>query len=187
MFWRDSVGKFEIVYIDPPWSYYGSKTKDAAAGKHYNLMSQEEIEVLPVRQIMTKTGAAFVWATCPRLDAAVSTIEAWGLNYRGVAFVWVKARKDGVPIGAQGVPPTATKPTCELLLFATVQKRGRPFKLLSSKVPQVQILPRRAHSQKPDEFRQLIVELYGDRERVEIFARQKTAGWSVYGDEIDKF
>ncbi len=41
------------------------------------------------------------------------------------------------------------------------------------------------HSKKPDEVRQRIVELCGDLPRVELFARQTTEGWDVWGDEVD--
>lgn len=42
-----------------------------------------------------------------------------------------------------------------------------------------------AHSKKPDEIRQRIVELCGDVPRIELFAREKANGWECLGDEID--
>lgn len=178
--------KYEIVYADPPWSYYGDKNKMGAAGKHYPLMNDEDLANLPVKSLLKdpKKGAFFIWATCPRLDLAVRTIKAWGLHYRGVAFNWVKTRQDGGVIGAQGVPPTATKPTSELCLFATAQSKGRPFPLLDAGVPQVLLAPRGRHSEKPKKVRQLIVDLYGDRPRIELFARTRCAGWDAWGNEI---
>lgn len=32
---------------------------------------------------------------------------------------------------------------------------------------------------------QIIVELFGDRPRLEMFARQKFDGWDVFGNEVD--
>ena len=40
------------------------------------------------------------------------------------------------------------------------------------------------HSKKPDVTRDKIVELAGDLSRVELFARQKTPGWDVWGNEV---
>ncbi len=178
------AGKYDIAYGDPPWPHYGDPNKDAAAGKHYDLMTIAEIHALPVRALFKREGAAFIWATCPRLDLAVDAIRAWGLYYRGVAFVWVKTRKDGQPIGAQGIPPTGTKPTTELCLLATTCKRGRPFKLLSAKVSQTIFAPRSGgHSSKPPETRDRIVELYGDRPRLELFARTAVDGWDRWGNQ----
>ena len=40
---KKHFGKYDIVYLDPPWKYFGSKTKDCAAGKHYVMLSDDEI------------------------------------------------------------------------------------------------------------------------------------------------
>lgn len=178
--------KFDIVYADPPWSYYGDTEKMAAAGKHYSLMPDDELSALPIKSLLRdpKHGAFFIWATCPRLDFAIRVIEAWGLHYRGVAFNWVKTRLDGGVIGAQGIPPTSTKPTSELCLFATTQKKGRPFPLLDAAVPQVILHPRGRHSEKPPVIREYIERLYGDRPRIELFARERAKGWHAWGNEL---
>ena len=39
-------------------------------------------------------------------------------------------------------------------------------------------------SQKPDEAREKIIELMGDLPRLELFARSKTDGWDVWGNEV---
>lgn len=44
---------------------------------------------------------------------------------------------------------------------------------------------RTRHSEKPNIVRQKIVELFGDRPRLEMFARQKFDGWDVFGNEVD--
>lgn len=43
------------------------------------------------------------------------------------------------------------------------------------------------HLKKPDETKKRIIDLVGDLPRIELFARQKTEGWDVWGNEIDKF
>lgn len=177
---------YDIVYADPPWPMFGDPNKDAAAGKHYELMDMKSIKMLPVKSLFRdqKKGVAFVWATSPRMDLAVDAIRAWGLHYRGVAFVWVKTRKDGGIIHGQGVRPTVTKPTTEMCLVATTNKKGRPFPLLSEKVPQVVLAPREGHSVKPVVFRQHILDLYGDRPAIELFARNRAHGFDAWGKEV---
>ena len=176
--------RYDIVYVDPPWYYYGSPVKDAAAAKHYPLMSLDELAAIDVRRMLNKRAAVFVWAACPRLNFAIALVEAWGLHYRGVAYVWVKVNRRGVPIAGQGVPPTFTKPTSELLLVATTNKTGRPFPILDLAQPQVVLQPRGAHSEKPAIFRELIERLCGDRPRIELFARAAAAGWDAWGAEV---
>lgn len=177
-------GPYDIVYADPPWHYYGSPIKDAAAAKHYPLVTLDELAMLPVRKIMAKRAALFLWATCARLDFALKLIEAWNLTYRGVAYVWVKTNRRGGIIAGQGVLPTFTKPTSELLLVATTISTGRPFPILDLAQAQVVLHPRGAHSEKPAIFRQNIEQLCGDRARIELFARTPAAGWDTWGAEV---
>ena len=106
--------------------------------------------------MLNKRAAVFIWATCPRLDFAFELIDAWKLHYRGVAYVWVKINRRGEIIAGQGIPPTFTKPTSELLLVATTNKTGRPFPILDLAQPQVVLHPRGAHSEKPAIFRTMI-------------------------------
>ncbi len=178
---------YDIVYADPPWFYYGSQIKDAAAAKHYPLMSQQDLAGLPVRAIMAKKAALFLWATGPRLNFAIELIQAWGLHYRGVAYVWVKTNRRGEVIRGQGVPPTFTKPTTEFVLAATTTPTGRPFPLLDLGQGQVVLEPRGEHSRKPSVFRRRITELCGDRSRIELFAREGADGWDTWGPEVGKF
>lgn len=46
---------------------------------------------------------------------------------------------------------------------------------------------REVHSKKPDIVRDKIVEFSGDVPRIELFARQQSEGWDVWGNETDKF
>jgi N6-adenosine-specific RNA methylase IME4 len=178
------AGTFDIVYADPPWFYYGSQIKDAAAAKHYPLMSQEDLARLPVRSIMSKRAALFMWATGPRLDFALDLIARWGLHFRGVAYVWVKTNRRGNIISGQGVPPTFTKPTTEFVLSATTMAAGRPFPILDLAQSQVILHPRGLHSEKPPLFRELIEKLCGDRQKIELFARTRAPGWQSWGADL---
>jgi N6-adenosine-specific RNA methylase IME4 len=39
--------------------------------------------------------------------------------------------------------------------------------------------------QKPDEVKDRILQLVGDLPRIELFAREKTEGWDVWGNEVE--
>ena len=178
------TGKFAVIYADPPWSYYGDPAKDQACGKHYDCMTDDELARLPVRDLCRDDSVVLVWATCPRLDAAIRLISAWGFHYRGIPFVWVKTSKSGKVISGQGVRPTITKPTCELLLAGSTRKRGRPLPILDESMGQVVLAPRGMHSEKPHVVRERIVGLFGDVPRIELFARHRCDGWHAWGNEI---
>jgi N6-adenosine-specific RNA methylase IME4 len=178
------TGKWDIVYADPPWQYkrnFGGYR--GAAENHYRTMPEAAIAALPVKSIMSDTSVLFMWVTGPTLDVAMRVLKAWGLEYRGVSYVWVKTTQQGKVMGGWGVMPTFTKPTTEYVLAATFKPRGRPFPILTLKQHQVLLAPRGRHSEKPQEIRDRIVELCGDRPRIELFARTRVPGWDAWGNE----
>jgi N6-adenosine-specific RNA methylase IME4 len=177
---------YDVVLADPPWSYYGQQDKWTAAAKFYATAGDEAIAALPVPDVLAKAGVLFLWATSPRLDAAMACLSAWGLHYRGIAFVWVKTRADGRPIGAQGIRPSIVKPTAEYVIAASRVARGRPMKLADEGVPNVILAPRREHSRKPAEVQAMIERLYPDASRLELFARATRPGWDAWGNEVGR-
>lgn len=177
--------QYDVILIDPPWEYYGNNIK----GNDYLSMCDTEIAMLPMRHLLRKNGVLFLWATCPRLDLAIKVIRHWKLNYRGVAFNWIKVhRKTLQPMhGGHGVKATTTKPQSELVLVATHRDKGRPMPLANECVGQLVFAPRREASRKPDEVRDRIEEMYPFASRLEMFAREETYGWDSWGFEVGKF
>ena len=149
-----------------------------AAEWHYDTMSVEEICGLSIDEIANKDAVLLLWATFPKLPEALRVIKAWGFQYKTVAFVWLKQNKSGkgwfFGLGFW------TRGNAEICLLAT---KGNPHRY-SNSVHQFIISPLRQHSQKPDEAREKIVALMGDPPRVELFARTKTEGWDVWGNEV---
>jgi N6-adenosine-specific RNA methylase IME4 len=184
----DLVGKnYQIVLADPPWKYYGDPNKNQAAGKHYSMMSYDELKVLPVKSIMAKKSILFCWTTSSKIAETCKLIEDWGLHYRGVFQVWVKTNKQGRIISGQGIRPSFTKPTAEYLLVATTLKAGRTYPLLTESMANVVLAERPAniHSRKPSEFRKNITDLLGqDLRKVELFSRESIDGWDAWGNEV---
>lgn len=178
--------RYPVIYADPPWLYYGSADKWAAAGKHYDLMDDAALRALPVRRKCADKAVIFLWATCPRLDAAIDLLRAWGFHFRGVPFVWIKTRADGAPIGAQGVRPSIVKPLVELVVAGSTHAKGRPLPLLDEAVQQTVFAPRGEHSAKPAEVRRRIDRLYGPVPKLEMFARGAPySGWDRFGNELE--
>ncbi|MFN7176683.1 MAG: MT-A70 family methyltransferase, partial [Thermaurantiacus sp.] len=155
--------------------------------KFYPTLPDAAVAALPIADLLAPRGVLFLWATSPRLDAALACLESWGLHYRGVAFLWVKTRGDGQPIGAQGIRPSIVKPVAEFVIAASRIRRGRPMPLGDESVAQVVMAPRREHSRKPDEVAARIERLYPDARRLELFSRTTRPGWEVWGDETGRF
>lgn len=170
--------KYKVIYADPPWKYQ-QKNLQGTAEKHYPTMSQEELCALPVEQLADKDCVLFMWATFPMLQEALQLIKAWGFQYKTVAFVWIKQNKKS-PTWFYGMG-FWTRSNTEICLLA---KRGKP-KRNSAGVHQLIISPIERHSKKPDEARTKIELLMGDVPRIELFARQKSEGWDVWGNEVE--
>ena len=142
-------------------------------------MSMQEIERLPIKEIADENCALFLWVTFPLLNEQMQLFEKWGFEYKTLGFSWIKLNpKNLKPFFGVGF---YTKSNCEVCLLGIKGK----MKPISNKVSSVIISPRREHSRKPDEIRDKIVELFGNLPRIELFARQKIAGWDAWGDEIE--
>jgi site-specific DNA-methyltransferase (adenine-specific) len=148
-------------------------------GITYPTMTLDEIKALPVQDIADKDCALFLWATMPLLGEALEVIDAWGFKYTTCAFTWVKQNPSGN--GIYSGLGHWTNGNAELCLFA---KKGKPKRLVKN-IKQIVLAPRGRHSAKPPEVRDRIVALIGDLPRLEMFARNKTKGWDVWGNQID--
>ncbi len=168
--------KYNIIYADPPW--YHSSFPSTSNKNAYPLMRTPDICALPVADIARANALLFLWTTMQRLPDAFQVIEAWGFRYVSNGFTWVKThQKSGRFCLGMGY---WTRQNVELCLVAT---RGRPYRR-DNTVSSLVTAPRQRHSQKPDEVRRLIVRAVGDLPRIELFARTKTPGWDIWGNEL---
>lgn len=178
---------FGVILADPPWRFkaWSGKGTARAADNHYNTMSMNEIASLPVGELAADDCALFLWACWPSINDAMKIIDAWGFKYKTCAFCWLKAdtyrlfSDEATPFAGLGYWTRANSEPC---LLAT---RGRPRRL-SASVRQGIISPRREHSRKPDEIYGRINKLVSGP-YIELFSRQRREGWSVWGNEVEKF
>lgn len=185
-----SNSTFSVIYADPPWTFrtWSNKGKGRSAENHYNCLSLKDIMELPIEGIAADDCALFLWATDPLLPQALDLIERWGFTYKTIAFVWAKLNKNA-PATLWTASDFFTgmgywsRANSELCLLGT---KGKPQRQ-SASVRRLVVAPRREHSRKPDEVADRIVQLMGDVPRVELFARTSRPGWSVWGDETEKF
>lgn len=172
--------KYNIILADPAWSYDDKLEGDPAhGGITYSVMNIEDIKALPVNNISDKNCILFLWVTMPMLEKGLEVMKSWGFKYRCCAFTWVKTnRKNGGIYHGLG---HYTAGNAELCLLG---KKGR-LERITKNIKQIVMSPVTRHSAKPPEVREKIVQLFGDLPRVELFARDKTDGWTAIGNEID--
>lgn len=168
--------KYSIIYADPPW-----ELKAGAANLHiphqktrdleYPTMSLEDIKSLPVEDISEKNAVLFLWTTNKYIEEAYSVARAWGFK-PSTMLVWCKKPKGRGLGGTFGI-------STEYLLFA---RRGT-FKARERHWSTWFEAKRRAHSQKPEIAREIIEKCFYGK-KMELFAREKTEGWDVWGNDI---
>lgn len=168
--------RYAVIYADPPWRYSSKHHGYGGAEDHYSTMALDDIKA--IRVPASDDCALFLWATMPLLQQAFEVMNGWGFKYKTTAFCWVKQNRSGEGL-VTGLGYW-TRSNVEICLLAT---RGRP-RPRSHSVHSVVVAPRRRHSQKPDEVRNRIVELMGNVPRLEMFARTRTPGWDVWGNEV---
>lgn len=143
---------------------------------HYATMATSEIAAMPVRDLAAENAHLYLWATAAMLPDALDVMNAWGFGYR-TAAVWVKVTAAGAPDG-RGLG-NYHRNAHELLLFGV---RGR----LSTAVQQPNVIMerKRGHSRKPETAYRLI-ERASPAPRLELFARRRRRGWTVWGDGLE--
>ncbi len=174
--------KYQIIYADPPWDVKrGPDWNSNGPSKPlpYPTMSIEEISALPVLKIVDRNAHLYLWTINKYIPETYAIAKAWGFK-PSCLLTYCKPRH-GIGIGGTFVQTT------EHLLFCrrgTLSARKRIDTIWFEQ-------PRLAHSEKPDFFRSLIVEVSGDLPRIELFARSfspmfpKMPGWDVWGNEVE--
>lgn len=179
--------KYQIIYADPPWRYgkWGANSgrgcrgdfsgrKNVVIEMPYPTMTVEEISNLPVRELANENCELYLWTTQKYLPISFGVLKTWGFKYCQT-LNWCKKPRG---TGQGGV----YCPTNEFLLLGRIGKMPK-IKRIDTTWFLIK-RPHNCHSKKPHFFRQLI-EKVSNPPRIELFARQETHGWDVWGNEVN--
>lgn len=178
--------KYDVILADPPW-HFRNYSADApgllhdfgrGANRHYPTMTTEDICKLQIPA--ADNSILFLWACWPMLPDALQVIDAWGFEYKSLAWVWIKANPTGWGFfTGMGYYTRANSEPCLLATRGNVPKpkdRGI-LSIIYSAVMQ--------HSRKPDDQYRKIEALYPGRRYLELFARRPRFGWDRWGNEVE--
>lgn len=173
---------YDIVYVDPPWDYKGQLQHSkpglgdtGGAVKHYSTVTLPRLKEFPMQGILSKDALVFMWVTNPHLDQGIDLLRSWGLKYATVGFVWNKMRVN---------PGFYTMSQCELCLVAKNKGGKIPRPRGARNIRQYIESMREKHSKKPDDARVRIDKMFPEQSKLELFARDASSGWDVWGDEV---
>lgn len=163
--------KYQVIYADPPWKYDFSKSNSREIENQYQTMTVKEICDLAIPS--DKNSVLYLWATAPKLKEALKVMESWGFEYKTHAIwdkeltgmgYWFRGQHELLLVGVKGKfsPPEPSH------RFSSVYKERRG-----------------KHSKKPVWLKNEIFAFTRNLEHLELFAREKTEGWDVWGNEVE--
>ncbi|MBM3223563.1 MAG: adenine-specific DNA methyltransferase [Candidatus Tectomicrobia bacterium] len=167
------TGPFRVIVIDPPWQY-GTRAEDQTHRGRltYPDMTTDAICQMPVGDAAHTDAILWLWTTNAFMRDAFQCLDAWGFQEKTI-LTWVK-NKMGLGDWLRG--------KTEHCIFAV---KGKPTVTLTTQTTVLQA-DGREHSRKPDAF-YAMVEALCPGSKLEIFAREKRDGWTVWGAESGKF
>ncbi len=167
---KELSGVYDIIVMDPPWNYGREYDPDSSRiASPYPEMNQKQL--LNMNIPVDKDGIMFLWTTHQFIWEAKELLESWGYDYKAI-LVWDKEK---MGLGSW------LRMQCEFCLLGI---KGKPHWNIKDMRDLIRA-PRKKHSQKPEEFYNLIDKYFDKKFRkLDYFARKKREGWIVYGDEV---
>ncbi len=170
--------RYNIIYADPPWDIGGYVHGGNHVELPYQTMTDDEIISLPIVRIVDDAAVCFLWCVDSKIPLLKPLMASWGFDYKCIGFIWNKKAK--TTNGTSAPFPNFTRRSCE---YCFIGVRGK-YKILSKTVEQLISTPIKDHIMKPAIFRTLIVELFGDLPRIELFSRENIEGWDAWGNQV---
>jgi N6-adenosine-specific RNA methylase IME4 len=169
--------KARVLVADPPWPFQDCLPgKGRGAGKHYGLLSIDDIANFPLPDLADDC-YLFLWRVASQVWEAYDVCAAWGFVDK-TELVWRKMTKHGKVHFGMGHHLRSAHETC------IVATRGKPKPLVRN-IRTIFDAPVGRHSEKPEEFYRL-VETFAKGPYVELFARQNRPGWTCFGEELPR-
>jgi N6-adenosine-specific RNA methylase IME4 len=158
--------KFGTALIDPPWDI--NQRGNYGAIHHYDLMSLDRIKAMPVAGLMEENSHIWLWIPTNLMEKGFEVVRAWGFEPKSV-MVWIKPR-----MGLGQYLRSAT----EMVILGA---RGKA-PILCNNQPNWLFAPFQGHSHKPEE-QYAIIERCSPGPYLELFARRRQLGWTIWGFE----
>lgn len=172
--------KYDVIIADPPWVYRNKRTggsMSSGSESKYPCITVDVLKEFPIQDIADTDCVMFLWITTPLKEEILRSglIETWGFKYKTTIY-WKKLHKLGMGYWFRGQMEEC---------LVCVKGNIKAFRCQKPNI--IESVPRK-HSQKPEEFFQLIepsLERFNLNRKIELFARSRRNGWDTWGDQIE--
>jgi N6-adenosine-specific RNA methylase IME4 len=173
---------FDLILLDPPWSNRSVRRSGAYATAESQLDDPFAHAAHVVKEHLSPTGVVAIWITNKSIvrRAVCEMMQIQNLRLHE-EWVWIKTTSNGEPVTP--LDGVWRRPYEILLLFRKqLCKEVRVQRRVIAAVPDL-------HSRKPclKILFERLLPLPDKYHALELFARNLTAGWWSWGDEVLKF
>ncbi|KIY01759.1 uncharacterized protein Z520_01897 [Fonsecaea multimorphosa CBS 102226] len=169
----------ELILMDPPWPNRSVRNSNAYRTSEAQAKDPFLQAVGIARDFLAPEGLLAIWITNKSSIRArvLQTMQTTDLHLHE-EWIWIKITSQGVPVSQ--LDGVWRRPYEILLLFRKGQPLQDPVRKIVASVPDL-------HSRKPCLKVLLEEQLPPKYSALELFARNLTAGWWSWGDEVLKF
>jgi N6-adenosine-specific RNA methylase IME4 len=182
-----SAPRFDLIIMDPPWPNRSAWRKSSYSISYSTTEIHTLLSSIPINDHLAEEGLVAVWVTNKPAFRDIllqegGLFDEWGIDLVE-EWVWVKVTVNGETICA--LDSLWRKPY-EILLMG--QKKGGKEVGNGEVKRRVIVAVPDLHSRKPN-LKVLFEKILGTEkyEALEIFARNLTAGWWAWSNEVVKF